>query len=256
MASNASRFASTPAPRWVALLSSVLSWSCGGFGSGPEHHSHEASPSEQASGSLVFELQPVRGLDIRTVQYAVTAGLTTTMVNQGTLPVSGAGSILSVGLPLPVGDGYYLSLSALPTSSPGIRCTGISGPFGVRSAVATELELTLICTDVSAGSVGSGIDVETAACPTLVFDLVEAQPSRVIMPGSSRVTALAHDEGGRPVVYQWSVEDPAVARFEDQNIRQTALICQAPANAVLVRATVRNGECEKTAYTRISCVSP
>src|SRR5260221_4604582 len=88
-------------------------------------------------GSIGLQLQPVFGITVTSVHYIVTAGNPTAtpapaILSEGKLPTPGTSSTFSFGIPLPVGTGYYVSLSGVSAeTNDNITCSGVAGPFNV-----------------------------------------------------------------------------------------------------------------------------
>src|SRR4051794_38705628 len=123
-------------------------------------------------GSVGLSLVPVTGVTLNSVHYVVANSATPAVtVSEGDLPTPGTASTFSFGVPLPVGTGYSISLSASSAETgDDITCAGSYGPFNVTPNSSTAFTLTLTCKDNTSGSILGGVDVKTDACPRLVFD--------------------------------------------------------------------------------------
>ena len=225
----------------------------GGFAacSGTELGSSPVS-KEAAANTVGLELQPVAGVTINTVHYVVTAGGMTNPVLEGDLPTPGSGTTFNAGLPVPVGVGYTLSLSAISAESTAISCTGSAGPFNVLPNQSTRLSIELTCIDARNGAVNDVVAVSTDACPRLIVDYVAVTPSTGNVNGEVQVFAQAHDLDGKPVTYAWHSADASVVSFA-ANAANTRLTCLSSATDLALTLTANNGQCSKSLSTRVSC---
>jgi hypothetical protein len=206
----------------------------------------------EPNSAITLNLQPVSGVQVNQVSYNVTQGAAA--VKSGVLPTPGTASSFSFGVPLPVGSGYNISLSAVSADG-SHTCVGGAGPFDVLANQSTSLQLTLTCTNITTGQISTSVDVVTDSCPRLIVDYVVATPHTAKVPdGTIAVLSQATDLDGKPVTYQWSVESP-IGTFAPPNAQNTTFNCATPGNEVLVTVTAGNGECTTSLSTAISCVS-
>src|ERR1700760_659863 len=95
----------------LALIAAVAGGAVAGCSSNQAGKQGTAK-SEGPTGTVGLSLQPVSGVTLNTVHYVVTKAGSTTPVSEGDLPTPGTAKTFSFGLPLPVGTGYTISLSA------------------------------------------------------------------------------------------------------------------------------------------------
>jgi hypothetical protein len=211
-------------------------------------------------GGIGLELQPVPGLTINSVHYAITggtgAGGSAIPTIEGDLPTPGTASNFSFGVPLPVATGYQLSLTAESAETgDSITCTGGFGPFNVTPNNITNLTLTLTCVDTTNGQIVGRVDVVTDACPTLKVNYAVATPYAANVGSSLEVLSNATDTNAAlPITYQWSVASP-IGNFATANAANSTFNCTAGGNDVLVTVTASNGSCDKSLSTVVSCLN-
>ncbi len=208
-------------------------------------------------GSVGLSLVPVSGVTLNTVHYIVSNGATPAVtVSEGDLPTPGTASTFSFGLPLPVGTGYTISLSAASAETgDDITCAGSFGPFAVTPNSSTAFTLTLTCKDNTNGTIVGGIDVKTDACPRLVFDYAVASPSSADVGKQIALATKAHDLDGKTVTYAWKIATPATGAFLPTTGATSAFTCAQQNLGQTVTVTASNGECTKDLTTTISCKS-
>jgi hypothetical protein len=216
-------------------------------------------------GTLGLALQPVAGITVSNVHYTVTAGNAAgaPIVSEGNLPTPGTADDFSFGIPLPVGEGYYISLSGESAETgDNITCTGSYGPFGVTPNTTTPFNMVLTCVDNTNGQIVAGVQVATDACPRLVVDYAVAEPGTATAPGGEiDVHAAAHNlDAAAPagITFAWSIVNPlqaGVGQFAPANAADSVFTCADPGDSVTIRVTATNYECSKSLDTVISCAS-
>lgn len=219
--------------------------------------------SDEHVGRIGLQLQPVLGITVANVHYTVTAGNApgAAIVAEGNLPTPGTSSNFSFGIPLPVGTGYYLSLSGFATESPGtIKCSGSYGSFDVNANASSLFTMTLTCVDTTKGQLLTTVDVKTDACPRLIVDYAVAEPSAQDVGKAINVFSAAHDldNAAEVITYAWSVVDPAnaaVGSFAPATSKDTTFSCTGPGDSVRIKVTAKNHECSKALETVVSCKS-
>ena len=216
--------------------------------------------SEGTEGSVGLNLVPVSGVTLNSVNYVVTGtpAIAGTPLPSGVLPTPGTSDNFSFGIPVPVGTGYTLSLTASSAEvGDDVTCTGSFGPFAVTANTSSNFSLTLTCVDNSNGQLIGTVGVVTTDCPRLIPTYVSAIPSTAAIGGSIAVNALGSDLDGKPVTYSWSVAaaNAGVGTFAGPTLQSTTFTCAAPGNMIPVTVTMDNGECDKTLDTTISCTS-
>jgi hypothetical protein len=216
--------------------------------------SGETAVDGERSGEVGLTLQPVSGVIINTVAYSVTQGMGGAVVKSGSLPVPGSGADFSFGVPLPVGTGYFLTLSGA-TADGKVTCAGGFGPFNITANTTVDITPTLTCTDITTGQPIVIVDVETTACPDISFDYVVATPKTADVGDSISVLSNAVSASGAALTYQWSLSTPAVGSFTPPNAKDSSLECDADGAGVTVTVTASNGECSKSISTKISCAN-
>jgi cysteine-rich repeat protein len=217
-----------------------------------------ASSTEGPQGSVGLSLVPVSGVTLNSVHYVVANGATPAVtVSEGDLPTPGTAKDFSIGLPLPVGTGYTISLSAAAASGADITCAGSFGPFNVTPNSSTAFTLTLTCKDNTTGTLIGGVDVKTDACPRLVFDYAVATPASANVGPTTPIAVAthAHDLDGKAVTYSWKIANPAVGTFTPTTGATSSLTCLTQGLGQLVTVTAANGECTKDLTTTVSCKS-
>jgi len=234
------------------------------------------SPSDSTAqggehiGSVGLKLQPVAGITVNNVHYIVTAGNPAATpapatVAEGNLPTPGTSDNFSFGISLPVGTGYFISLSGVSAETgDDITCTGLAGPFAVTANSSTPFNMTLTCVDNTSGQILSTVTVDTPACPRLIVDYVVAEPGSALTgpvgtAGSDiAVHSVAHDLDNptETITYAWSVVDPTkagVGQFAPANAANSSFHCSAAGNAVEIEVTATNHQCSKVLKTVVSC---
>lgn len=220
--------------------------------------------SNEHVGTIGLQLQPVSGITVTSVHYIVTAGAPGTtpapaIVSEGNLPTPGTASNFSFGIPLPVGAGYYLSLSGVSAElNDNITCTGSTGPFAVTPNQSSMFNMTLTCVDNTNGQLLTTVDVKTDACPRLVVDYVVAEPNTADVGKNIGVFSAAHDLDNptETITYAWSIVDPAkaaVGQFGPANVKDTTFACKAAGDAVKIKVTATNHQCSKALEAVVSC---
>ncbi|HYQ14413.1 MAG TPA: hypothetical protein VEQ58_01605, partial [Polyangiaceae bacterium] len=84
---------------------------CSADVSSPEH----SASSESDAGRVSLNLVPVSGITVNSVNYVVTGtpAIPGTPLPSGVLPTPGNDKNFTFGIPVPVGTGYTLSLTAV-----------------------------------------------------------------------------------------------------------------------------------------------
>ena len=216
------------------------------------------SAKEGAANTVGLELQPVSGVTLNTIHYVVTKAGSATPVLEGDLPTPGTAKTFTLGLPVPVGTGYTLSLSGVSVESAAITCVGSVGPFEVKPNQATNLSTTLVCTDANNGTANNVITVTTDSCPRLILDYIVISPSSATTAAPNNTIAVAskaHDLDAKLLTYAWKIADTTVGAFAAANAATTTFTCANPKNNVDVTLTAGNGECTKSIVTQVSCTS-
>ena len=236
----------------VSLVVSALGAGCSGFDAGTAHQVGREAPS----GNVGLTLVPVSGVTLNSVQYVVTNSATPPVTfSTGDLPTPGTAKDFSFGLPLPVGTGYNISLSAASAETgDDITCAGSYGPFDIAPNSSKNFTLALTCKDNSSGQIIGVADVKTDACPRLVFDYAVATPSTGTIGKTISVSGRARDLDGRAVTYSWKIASPAVGTFAPLSGPSSTFTCSSPASGARVTVTASNGECIKDLATTLSCV--
>jgi hypothetical protein len=236
----------------VALIA-VVAGSVFAACSGTELSSPSAS-KERASNSVGLALQPVAGVTLNSVHYVVSKAGQLTPVLEGDLPTPGNYTTLNVGLPIPVGTGYTLSLSAVSIESALITCAGVSGPFDVLPNQTTRLSSALVCVDPSGGTLNNVVSVTTDACPRLIVDYLVITPNYGFVSGPPiNVFSQARDLDGKPVTYAWKIATASVGSFAAANAANTSLACKGSGVDAELTLTASNGQCQKSLATTVSC---
>jgi hypothetical protein len=212
--------------------------------------------TDERLDNVQLALQPVSGLTLTSLRYAVTRGSSpANLVAEGNLPTPGIGRTVSFGVSLPVGSGYTLNLSA-ESAEPddGITCTGNFGPFEVKPNESTRASLALTCVDNSSGQTFGGLGVESQGCPRLVIDHFTASPVFAYVGEPIAVSARAHDldNPSAPISYSWSGDFPAF--LTSSQGASASFTCVVGSGAgIVIRVTASNGECSKTLETTVDC---
>lgn len=214
-------------------------------------------------GNVGLKLQPVAGITISNVRYVVTAGNApgATTISEGNLPTPGTSDNFSFGIPLPVGTGYYISISGESAETgDDVTCTGSYGPFSVTPNTSTPFNMTLTCVDNTNGQILSTVTVDTPACPRLIVDYAVAEPGSANVGGAIKVFSNARDldNAAATITYAWAIKDAAnaaVGSFAPANVKDSTFTCAGPGDSVVVTVTASNGQCSKKLETAISCVS-
>jgi hypothetical protein len=237
----------------VALFAGAAVLSCGTRGSsdGPR-----SSTNSERQGTVGLGLVPVSGVTLNSVHYVVTNGATPAVtISEGDLPTPGTAKDFSVGLTLPVGSGYTISLSAASAETgDNITCGASYGTFSVAPNAATNFSLTLTCHDDSNGQIAGKVDTKTDACPKIVFDYVIATKANVDVGADTTVLGKAHDLDGKALTYTWKLGTPAIGTFTPATGASSTLHCSAKKPNEVVTVTANNGECSKSLTTTVSCV--
>ena len=236
----------------LALLATAAG-ACSSSETGTAHQAGKEGPT----GNVGLSLVPVSGVTLNSVTYVVTNSATPAVtISTGDLPTPGTAKDFSFGLPLPVGTGYNISLSAASAETgDDITCAGSYGPFNVTPNSSTNFTLTLTCKDNSNGQLIGVVDVKTDACPRLVFDYAVATPAAADITKTIAVAAKARDLDGKAVTYSWKLATPAVGTFAPVAGASSVLTCNTAANGAVVTVTASNGECTKALNTTVSCKS-
>ncbi len=241
----------------LALIAAVAGGVVAGCSGSEPTKTGSANP-EHSANTVGLALQPVSGVTLNTIHYVVTKDGVTTPVLEGDLPTPGTAKTFTVGLPVPVGTGYTLSLSGVSVESAAITCVGSVGPFEVKPNQATNLSTTLVCTDANNGTANNVVTVTTDACPRLIVDYVVVSPSSASTsaPGNTiAVASKAHELDGKALTYTWKIADTTVGSFAAAAASTTTFTCANPKANVDVTLTAGNGECTKSITTQISCTS-
>jgi hypothetical protein len=204
-------------------------------------------------GELGLTLRPISGINLSTVSYSITFSQSGPVVRSGSVPVPGTGKDFSFGVPLPVGTGYYLSLSAA-TADGQVICGGGFGPFNITANTALEITPTLTCTDVSLGSTGAVIDIETDACPDITFDSVVVTPTFANVGSALQLLSNATSSSGNILTYGWAVSLPSLGSFTPANAKNTSFVCSSSGTAIAT-VSADNGECAKSIEAEVTCVN-
>ncbi|MET0791003.1 MAG: hypothetical protein ABW061_05735, partial [Polyangiaceae bacterium] len=216
------------------------------------------SAKAETVNTVGLELQPVAGVTLNTIHYIVTKDGVATPVLEGDLPTPGTGKTFTVGLPIPVGNGYTLSLSAVSVESAVITCAGSVGPFDIAPNQTKQLATTLVCTDANKGNANNVVTVATDACPRLIVDYVVVSPNTATTTAPNNTIAVAtkaHDLDNKPLTYAWKLADPTIATFASATAATTTLTCVNKKDLVDITLTANNGECIKAITTQVSCTS-
>jgi hypothetical protein len=231
----------------------------------------KSSPSGSSAqgeniGTVGMKLQPVAGITITQVHYTVTAGNPAStpapaIVSEGNLPTPGLSDNFSFGIPLPVGTGYYVSISGESAQTgDDITCTGSYGPFAVTPNSSTPFNMTLLCVDNTKGQILSTVTVDTNACPRLIVDYAVAEPGSALKGSDIDVHSSARDldNATAAITYAWAVKNPAnaaVGSFVAPTAANTKFHCANAGDSVILTVTASNGQCSKTLETVVSCVN-
>jgi hypothetical protein len=228
--------------------------------SGSDEPVGKSASKESDAGNVTLGLVPVTGIVLNSVDFVVTGTpkIAGTPLPKGTLPTPGTDNNFSAGIPVPVGTGYILSLTASSAATDDdITCTGTSAPFDVTPNSAAVFQMTLTCVDNSNGQLVATVKVETDACPRLIPDYASAIPSTATIGKNIAVNALGHDLDGKTVSYAWSIPaaNASVGSFAAASSQATTFGCAAGGADIVASVTMSNTECTKTLKTIISCVS-
>ena len=240
------------------LLIALSGLQAAGCSSELDGSGRDGSSAEWRSGSVSLNLVPVSGITITSVNYVVTGTPTIpgTPLPSGMLPTPGTSNNFTFGIPVPVGTGYTLSLTAVSAETgDDITCTGSHGPFDVAPNTSTGFQVALSCADNSNGQLVASVDVKTNACPRLIPDYVSAIPGEVDISGNIALNALGHDLDGQVVSYAWSIQaaDADVGTFTHATSAAASFLCNRPGSSVPVTVTMKNGECTKDLKTFLTC---
>ena len=243
----------------LALLAAVGGFAMQGCSSDISRQPGE-SAREGDSGQVTLNLVPVSGITVNSVNYVVTGtpAIAGTPLPSGVLPTPGTSNNFTFGIPVPVGTGYTLSLTAVSAETgDNITCTGSSAVFDVTPNSASAFPMTLTCVDNSNGQLVATVDVKTNACPRLIPDYASGIPGAADVGSSIALNALGHDLDGKTVTYAWSLAlaDAAVGTFSNATSAAASLLCKGAGSSIPVTVTMKNGECSKTLITTVSCKS-
>jgi len=223
--------------------------------SGSEVSSQQPANGEDVADTVRLSLQPVSGITVDTVHYLVAKLGSSTPVLEGDLPTPGAAKVFNVGLPIPVGSGYELSLSGVAAESPNMFCTGVIGPFDVRPNQNTNLTTQFFCTDVTNGALKNEIMQTVDGCPRLSVDFSIATPNSAHVGEAIALNSFAHDLDGKSLGYLWGVADANAGVFAPAIAANTIFTCQKVAANLDLTLTVSNGECAKSIVTNVVCTN-
>lgn len=218
------------------------------------------SGSEGTEGGVGLKLVPVSGVTLNSVNYVVTGtpAIAGTPLPSGVLPTPGTDDNFTFAIPVPVGTGYTLSLTAASAETgDDVTCTGSFGPFDVTPNTSSNFSLSLVCVDNSNGQLVGTVGVVSEDCPRLIPDYVVAIPGTASVGDSIAVNALGHDLDGKPVSYAWSIPaaNADAGSFANPALQSTAFNCTGPGVSIPATVTMSNTECDKTIFTTISCAS-
>jgi hypothetical protein len=215
--------------------------------------------SEGPAGHVGLNLIPVDGITINSVHYLVNGGTApggaAIPAVEGDLPTPGSASNFSFGIPLRVGTGFSVSLTAESAETgDDITCTGSAGPFNVTPNTVSFVDITLTCVDNTNGSLVGRVRVVTDACPQLTVNYAVATPFEQNIGGTIQVLAQATDSGTPPktVTYEWS-GGTGIGSFANPTAQNTSFTCTGAGENVLITVTANNGQCSETRQTVISC---
>jgi hypothetical protein len=244
----------------LALLAAVGGLAVQGCSSDIVSSSPSHGAGEGDSGQVSLNLVPVAGITVNSVNYVVTGtpAIPGTPLPSGVLPTPGTSNNFTFGIPVPVGTGYTLSLTAVSAETgDDITCTGSHGPFDVTPNTSTGFPMTLTCVDNSNGQLVATVDVKTNACPRLIPDYASAIPGSANVGSNIALNALGHDLDGKVVTYAWSIAaaDAAVGSFVNATSQAATFTCNGPGDAKAVTVTLSNGECTKPLITTVTCKS-
>lgn len=242
----------------LALLAAVagsMVVGCSGSDVSPDRSARESD-----AGDVNLSLVPVTGITLNSINYVVTGtpAIAGTPLPSGVLPTPGTDDNFSFGIPVPVGTGYVLSLTASSAATDDdITCTGASAPFNVTPNSAASFDLTITCVDNTNGQLVATVDIATDACPRLIPKYASAIPSTANVGSNIAVNALGADLDGKPVTYSWSIPaaNAGMGVFAAAGSQATTFGCAGPGNDVVATVTLGNGECTKKLTTTISCTS-
>ena len=208
---------------------------------------------ERAANTVQLALQPVSGVTLSSIHYVVGKAGSLVPVLEGDLPTPGTATAFTVGLPIPTGVGYSLSLSGVSTESDAVTCTGGVSSFDVRPGQATNLSMPLSCTDAATGPGNNQVTIQTDTCPRLMLDFIVAAPNSANVPnGTIQVSSKAHELDAKPITYAWTVAG-GIGVFGAASAASTTFTCKARGSNADLTATASNGECTKSISTPVSC---
>jgi hypothetical protein len=217
------------------------------------HGAGQKAP-EPATGAIGLSLQPVSGVTLTTLHFVITKAGVASPVLEGDIAAPGTAKTITLGLPVPVGTGYTLSLTGVSVENPSVTCTGTFGVFDVVANASTSLNLLLFCADQSQGSVFNRITAQTDACPRLLVKYVVATPNSAALPGGTiALSGSAIDLDGKPIQYSWQASSAGVGSFAPSNASATTFSCLSAGTNLDVTLTANNGECGTSLSTSISC---
>ncbi len=202
---------------------------------------------------------PVTGVTLNSVSYVVTGTplIPGSALPAGSVPTPGTDESFTFGLPVPVGQGYTLSVSAASAEAgDDITCTGAMGPFDIAPNTGVSITLTLTCRDNSTGQLIANTQVETDACPRLIPDYALVIPSYMATGSHGAVAAAGHDLDGKAVSYRWSVHPAraSVGSFSNPAVARTSFQCSGIGSLPLT-VTMSNQECQKRLDVEVTCSS-
>jgi hypothetical protein len=235
----------------IATAAGVSSVACS---SNPAPDGSGEGAGDGRLGRVGLTLQPVSGVIISSVSYSVTQGQSGAVVTSGSLPVPGAGADLSFGVPLPVGTGYFLTLSGA-TADGQVTCAGGFGPFNITANATIDITPMLTCTDITTGQPVASVDVSTTACPDVTFDYVVATPSSAVVGQQMGLLSNAVSASGKLLSYQWSASSPGIGVIIPANAKDASLECASAGGTLIATVTASNGECSKSLSTTVTCHS-
>ena len=210
--------------------------------------------ADSAAGNTVrFALQPVSGITLNTLHFVVLELGSTTPVLEGELPTPGDARLLTLGLPVPVGSGYELSLSGVAAESSSTICVGSVGPFEVRPNQLTNLTTPLECVDIANGTLKNEIKQTVDGCPRLIIDFALASPNTAKINEPIALASYAHDLDSKPIGYAWTIVEPGIGTFPVASGANGTFTCRFGDSNVALTMTASNGECSRAIVTNVTC---
>jgi hypothetical protein len=199
-------------------------------------------------GSLGIELQVAPGITLNGVAYAITGPAS--FSKTGSFNVTQTGKIAATISPIPAGQGYSITLSAIAVEG-SASCTG-SASFDVLAHLTTPVTVAVLCHEAPRS--GSVLINGTAnLCPLL--DGVSATPGEVLIGGTIALMADAHDAdaGPAPLSYHWSASSGVLS---DANAQNPTFTCSVAGPATLT-VSVSDGDptagCVDSAMATVQC---